>query len=592
MGAAAGAPRRDQSGPLRRAVPRRVPAVPRRRHRGAATAARERRHHHRPRRGVGGAAGAEARRAGRATPARAATSTPAPAAPVHVPRGRAPRLPAQGQRSDGRPDRHHPQPRRPGRRRRATRSPCGSPRPRSGLGSRRPGRARRAATPDGRGGSTARCRARRCASGGRCRPRPQALVDDQMYDRPADPTRGESGCTGWRGRSPTWPGVDGPGVAEVEVALRLRSGRPAAGRDRTRTGGRMSADRERLARVALSQLGEPGDCGSSRLVAELGADRLYAELLERPRLPASCATTWPAGSAASSPSATSSAQRRLAIRFVVPGDAEWPPSSTTSTVAEPLQGRAGYRSDCGSGARCGSTSWPRRWPWSGPARRRPTAPTSRPSSRPGWPGRSRGGLRRGVRHRPGRPSRRAGGRGATVAVLACGVDRAYPVAHRPLLDHLATHGAVVSEAAPGLCPDPVAVPVAQPGDRGADPGHGRGGGGGRAAAPSTPPTGPAGSTAPLMGVPGPVTSATSEGVHQLIRSGAATLVTAGRRRAGAGRRRPVSTSWRPPRGPERPRDRLTKRAAAGPRGGPGSRRRRADSIARTAGLGLKEVHAR
>ena len=32
---------------------------------------------------------------------------------------------------------------------------------------------------------------------------------------------------------------------------------------------------------------------------------------------------------------------------------------------------------------------------------------------------------------------------------------------------------------------------------------------------------------PLMGVPGPVTSAPSAGVHQLIRTGAATLVTSG-----------------------------------------------------------------
>ena len=32
---------------------------------------------------------------------------------------------------------------------------------------------------------------------------------------------------------------------------------------------------------------------------------------------------------------------------------------------------------------------------------------------------------------------------------------------------------------------------------------------------------------PLMGVPGPVTSAPSQGVHQLIRTGAATLVTSG-----------------------------------------------------------------
>jgi DNA processing protein len=37
-------------------------------------------------------------------------------------------------------------------------------------------------------------------------------------------------------------------------------------------------------------------------------------------------------------------------------------------------------------------------------------------------------------------------------VLACGVDRAYPAAHQDLLDHLAGHGAVVSELAPGCAP--------------------------------------------------------------------------------------------------------------------------------------------
>ena len=40
-------------------------------------------------------------------------------------------------------------------------------------------------------------------------------------------------------------------------------------------------------------------------------------------------------------------------------------------------------------------------------------------------------------------------RGATVAILACGVDRAYPVAHQPLLDDIARSGAVVSELPPG-----------------------------------------------------------------------------------------------------------------------------------------------
>ena len=39
-----------------------------------------------------------------------------------------------------------------------------------------------------------------------------------------------------------------------------------------------------------------------------------------------------------------------------------------------------------------------------------------------------------------------------MAVLACGVDRAYPSAHRALIDHIAEVGAVVSEAPPGCAP--------------------------------------------------------------------------------------------------------------------------------------------
>ena len=42
--------------------------------------------------------------------------------------------------------------------------------------------------------------------------------------------------------------------------------------------------------------------------------------------------------------------------------------------------------------------------------------------------------------------------GPTVAVLACGVDRAYPAAHSTLIDYLAELGAVVSELAPGCSP--------------------------------------------------------------------------------------------------------------------------------------------
>jgi DNA processing protein len=41
---------------------------------------------------------------------------------------------------------------------------------------------------------------------------------------------------------------------------------------------------------------------------------------------------------------------------------------------------------------------------------------------------------------------------ATVAVLACGIDRAYPEANRPLLDAIGASGSVVSEYPPGTTP--------------------------------------------------------------------------------------------------------------------------------------------
>lgn len=49
-------------------------------------------------------------------------------------------------------------------------------------------------------------------------------------------------------------------------------------------------------------------------------------------------------------------------------------------------------------------------------------------------------------------ARRPGGEPATVAVLACGIDRAYPEANRELLDRIAADGAVVSEYPPGTRP--------------------------------------------------------------------------------------------------------------------------------------------
>lgn len=115
----------------------------------------------------------------------------------------------------------------------------------------------------------------------------------------------------------------------------------------------------------------------------------------------------------------------------------------------------------------------------------------------------------------------------TVAVLACGADRAYPVAHTTLLDRIAAEGGVVvSEQLPGATPlkhrflsrnriiaglsaGTVVVEAAQ-----------------RSGSLNTL------HWADLLGrttmaVPGPVTSKRSDGSHAAVRGGKAVLVTSG-----------------------------------------------------------------
>ena len=67
------------------------------------------------------------------------------------------------------------------------------------------------------------------------------------------------------------------------------------------------------------------------------------------------------------------------------------------------------------------------------------------------------GLARGVDGEAHRGALEAGG--TTVAVLGCGVDRAYPAAHRELAHRICTEGLVVSEYAPGVEPAPWRFPA-------------------------------------------------------------------------------------------------------------------------------------
>ena len=114
--------------------------------------------------------------------------------------------------------------------------------------------------------------------------------------------------------------------------------------------------------------------------------------------------------------------------------------------------------------------------------------------------------------------------GSTVAVQACGLDRAYPAGHQKLLDRIADSGAVVSEYPPGGWPArhrflvrnrliaafAAGTVVVEAGVRS---------GARRTAAAAT------ALGRVVMAVPGPVTSALSVGCHLLIREEQAVLVT-------------------------------------------------------------------
>ncbi len=112
----------------------------------------------------------------------------------------------------------------------------------------------------------------------------------------------------------------------------------------------------------------------------------------------------------------------------------------------------------------------------------------------------------------------------TVAVLACGIDRAYPVANTALIDRIAQVGAVISEYPPGFSPARHRFLVRNRLIAGLAAGTVVVEAGRRSGTLST---ASASETLGrvLMAVPGPVTSALSVGCHMLLAIGKAVLVT-------------------------------------------------------------------
>ena len=309
-----------------------------------------------------------------------------------------------------------------------------------------------------------------------------------------------------------------------------------------------------LAAAAWSRLAEPGDEIAGALVAHLGAPGALAWLLdEQPGAPTLLdATTLfdgpalfdaPASGAAGGPTGQSARQalaagvarwsprldgldprRELRVlertggTLLLPGDERWPAGLDALGVAGPFAlwvrgdadlARACRRSAALVGARA-STSYGEHV----------TAQLAAGLADRGFTVVSGGAY--GIDAVAHRGALLAGG--ATVAVMAGGVDRFYPQGNHELLRRVAESGAVVAEVPPGSAPmkqrflsrnrliaamagATVVVEAAW-----------------RSGALSTA-RHAAGLLRPVGAVPGPVTSMASAGCHQLLRDGVATCVT-------------------------------------------------------------------
>lgn len=175
----------------------------------------------------------------------------------------------------------------------------------------------------------------------------------------------------------------------------------------------------------------------------------------------------------------------------------------------------------------------------------------------------------------------------TVAVLACGVDVSYPRGHTMLLDRIAETGLVLSEVPPASAPSRIRFLTRNRLIAGLTCGSVVVEAAVRSGALNTARWAQQ-LMRPVMGVPGPVTSSMSTGVHELIRSGMAVLVADGDEVLDSISQ--VGDNMLPLRyGETRPRDQLDDVAQRVLEAVPAVHAVGADRIARTAGLPLQEI---
>lgn len=285
-------------------------------------------------------------------------------------------------------------------------------------------------------------------------------------------------------------------------------------------GGRVP-DAERRARAALTRIAEPGDETVGRWLAEYGPGEVVRRLRDGgPRPPGTLQRRWEGlrlRARAAQPEADLDAVAACGGRFVCPGDREWPGQLDDLGPARPyglwVRGSAslrfwGLRSVAVVGARA-CTDYGSHV----------AATLGAGLAGRGWTVVS--GAAYGVDGAAHRGALTAGG--ATVGVLACGVDVAYPPGHADLIGQVGEHGLLIAELPPGDHPTRSRFVqrnrVIAALTRGTVVVEAELRSGSLVTARRARQLGRV-----VMGVPGPVTSGLSTGVHRLLRADAV-LVT-------------------------------------------------------------------
>jgi DNA processing protein len=288
------------------------------------------------------------------------------------------------------------------------------------------------------------------------------------------------------------------------------------------------AEAERAARAALTWVAEPGDQAMGALLRACSPAEILAALIEgrMPRLgdPAGIPRLeralgrWAARLGDVAPDPVLDGWWRNGIRLVIPGDAEWPGQLDVLGEARPwalwVRGNADLRFAC---LRSVSVVGTRAATAYGTHVCGELAVTL---AEAGWTIVSGGAFGiDGYAHRGALAVH-----GTTVAVLACGVDRDYPMGHCELFRSIREQGALVSEWPPGRMPTKpgflVRNRVIAALSRGTVVVEAARRSGALNTARHAHDLG-----RPLMAVPGPVTSTQSAGCHEAIRDWGAVCVT-------------------------------------------------------------------